>query len=114
MGILPIDNPIIHCMLYCILAHYPTGLSVSANLSPIIAQRKNRKKMKKILKKKGASMNGKIKTIKCEECQDETTNYYPVFTNKGRAYKCAECYENGIRRGTRIYQLTSNKNNYEK
>ena len=70
--------------------------------------------MRKILKKKGAPMTGKIKTIKCEECQDETTNYYPVFTNKGRAYKCAECYENGIRRGTRIYQLTSNKNNYEK
>ena len=59
-------------------------------------------------------MTGKNKTIKCEECEKETTNFYPVFTNKGRAYKCAECYENGVRRGTRIYQLTSNKNNYEK
>jgi hypothetical protein len=60
---------------------------------------------------------GKMRTIKaktCEECSTKTTNYYPVFTNKGKAYKCAECFENSIRRGNRIYQLSNSKNNYEK
>ena len=56
------------------------------------------------------SIMKKFTTIKCEECKNDTTNYYPVFTNKGRAYKCAECYENAIRRGSRIFQTTTVNN----
>ena len=56
----------------------------------------------------------KIKVVRCEECNTKTTDFYPIFLNKGKAYKCAECFENSIRRGTRIYQLSNAKNNYEK
>ncbi len=54
------------------------------------------------------------KVIKCEECSTKTTDYYPVPTNKGKAYICKECYENGIRRGSKMYQLNTEKNNYER
>lgn len=59
-------------------------------------------------------MKKKNKIIACEECGKRTSNFYPVFINKGKAYKCVECFENGIRRGSKIYQLGSSKNNYEK
>ena len=36
------------------------------------------------------------KTKVCVDCEQKTKNYYPVSTNKGKIYKCAECYELNI------------------
>ena len=54
------------------------------------------------------------KTVQCDECFKKTTDYYPVPTNKGKAHRCKECYENSIRRGAKMYQLNTEKNNYER
>lgn len=59
-------------------------------------------------------MDKKKESQVCEECEQETIDFYPTFTNKGKTFICAECHENNIRRNNRIHQLTTNKNNYEK
>lgn len=56
----------------------------------------------------------KKKKVKCEDCEKRTDNYYPIFTNKGKAFKCAECWENGIRRDSKIQKLTCEKNTYKR
>ena len=29
----------------------------------------------------------------CDACGKETNDWYPIRTNKGRSFRCAECYE---------------------
>lgn len=81
------------------------------------------KKKKKTEKKSFNSFNRmakkktitqKKKKVRCEECQKRTDDYYPIFTNKGRAFKCVECWENSIRRDINIKKLTCEKNSYRK
>lgn len=48
-------------------------------------------------------MTKKIEKVKCEQCDLETIDYYPILINRGKIFMCAECYENNIRRSTRIF-----------
>ena len=41
------------------------------------------------------------KKIQCIDCGKKTAKYYTVATNKGKIYKCDECYELGIIRSHR-------------
>lgn len=79
-------------------------------------EKKNRKKsfnlFNRMAKKK--TVTQKKKKVRCEECQKRTNDYYPIFTNKGRAFKCVECWENSIRRDINIKKLTCEKNSYRK
>lgn len=59
-------------------------------------------------------MTKPIMVIQCEDCKRQTTNFYPIQINRGKIYKCAECYENSIRRSLRIYNMGSNKNDKDK
>lgn len=52
-----------------------------------------------------------IKT--CQNCGIKTRNHYPIQTNKGVLYRCAECHENAVRKESRIYKLSTDKNSYE-
>lgn len=54
-------------------------------------------------------MTKEIKRVKCESCSEETNNYYPILINRGKIFMCCECYENSIRRSTRIFTNPSNK-----
>jgi len=51
-------------------------------------------------------------TKECISCLKETNSYYPVSTNKGRVYRCSECYEISICRELRDNYLQNNE--YEK
>jgi NAD-dependent SIR2 family protein deacetylase len=59
-------------------------------------------------------MTKQMKIIQCEDCKKQTTNFYPIQINRGRIYKCSDCYENSIRRSIRIYNLGNNKNEKDK
>ncbi len=48
--------------------------------------------------------------VQCEDCKKQTTNFYPIQINRGKIHKCAECYENSIRRSLRIYNIGNSKN----
>jgi len=50
---------------------------------------------------------------KCENCLIKTRDNYPIPTNKGKLYLCSECYENSIRRESKTYKISKEKNNYE-
>jgi len=46
-------------------------------------------------------VKSKKRKIKCVDCSKKTTNYYGVSTNKGKIFRCNECYELNIARSTR-------------
>ncbi len=52
-------------------------------------------------------------TKMCADCLEETRDYYPVSTNKGRIYKCSECYEKNICRELRENYLQNNNSEKE-
>lgn len=54
------------------------------------------------------------KIVQCSECQKETDDWYPIFTNKGKNYKCKNCYENSIRRSSKFFQTDQENNKVEK
>jgi len=54
-------------------------------------------------------MTKEVERVECESCSEQTIDYYPIFINRGKIFMCAECYENSIRRSTRIFTSQSNK-----
>ena len=47
-------------------------------------------------------MDKKNKKKICIECDKETDNHYPLATNRGKIFRCAECHENWVRKSTRV------------
>jgi len=47
-------------------------------------------------------MDKKNKKKICIECEQETTDYYPLPTNRGKIFRCARCHENWVRNSTRM------------
>ena len=43
----------------------------------------------------------KKKEFECIDCGEMTSDYYIIQTNKGNIYKCADCYEDWMRRMVR-------------
>tara|TARA_R110000851_G_scaffold66379_1_gene150167 strand:- start:1664 stop:1876 length:213 start_codon:yes stop_codon:yes gene_type:complete len=43
----------------------------------------------------------KKKEFECIDCEEITSDYYTIQTNKGNIYKCAACYEDWTRRMVR-------------
>lgn len=41
------------------------------------------------------------KEFECIDCEETTSDFYIVQTNKGNIYKCSNCYEDWMRRMTR-------------
>lgn len=41
------------------------------------------------------------KQVKCVDCNRKTENFYLVPNNRGKVYKCKECYELSLARGSR-------------
>ena len=51
------------------------------------------------------------KKIQCIDCGKKTSNYYTTSTNKGKIYKCDQCYELGIVRSHRNeFKITAKYN----
>jgi len=46
-------------------------------------------------------MNKKRKKQICIDCDEVTRDYYPMSTNRGKIYRCANCYELWLTRSTR-------------
>tara|TARA_Y100000361_G_scaffold153693_1_gene176214 strand:+ start:1666 stop:1833 length:168 start_codon:yes stop_codon:yes gene_type:complete len=42
-------------------------------------------------------MDKKNNSKVCIDCEKETTDYYPINTNRGKVYRCAECHEREVR-----------------
>jgi formylmethanofuran dehydrogenase subunit E len=53
-------------------------------------------------KEKTYFMDKKNKKKICIECGEETTNHYPLPTNRGKIHRCARCHENWVRKSTRM------------
>ena len=54
-------------------------------------------------------MDKKKKKKTCIDCEKKTDDYYPISTNRGKIFRCAECHESWIRRSTRMeYSKTTN------
>jgi hypothetical protein len=49
----------------------------------------------------------------CADCEKPTKNYYATSTNKGKIYKCAECYELNICRELRENYVQNNNSEKE-
>ena len=47
-------------------------------------------------------MDKKKQKKDCIDCDKKTTDYYPVSTNRGTVYRCADCHEQWVRVTTRI------------
>ena len=46
------------------------------------------------------------KKKKCIDCGKRTSDYYTVHINKGKIYKCVECYEVSMLRENRMTMKT--------
>ena len=44
----------------------------------------------------------KKEKLKCIDCEQKSSDYYTVPTNRGNIIKCAKCYELWIWRSTRM------------
>ena len=53
----------------------------------------------------------------CIDCEEKTSNYYKIATNRGNIIKCAGCYELWVMRSTRASYGSNNgagkTNNWE-
>ena len=38
----------------------------------------------------------------CIDCGEDTDDYYPLPTNRGKIHRCSRCHENWVRNSTRI------------
>lgn len=54
-------------------------------------------------------MSNKVLIVTCAECERKTSKFYPIPTNKGKIYKCDDCYELDMTRSMRI-EHTKNPN----
>ena len=46
-------------------------------------------------------MSIKKQYIKCLDCGKKTDDFYPLPSNRGKLYKCKNCYELSLSRGSR-------------
>lgn len=54
--------------------------------------------------------NKKQKTCQnCVDCENQTNDYYPVFSNRGTIYRCVDCYELWLTRSTRYNVINNGK-----
>ncbi len=52
--------------------------------------------------------NKKEKRLKCcIDCEKETDDHYPVFSNKGTIHRCVQCYELWLNRSTRYNAINT-------
>jgi len=47
-------------------------------------------------------MNKKKEKKPCIDCDKKTSDYYPVTTNRGTVYRCANCDEQAVRVAARM------------
>ena len=50
---------------------------------------------------KGIKMREKRQKIKCVDCGIKTDDFYPIPNNRGKLYKCKDCYELSLTRSSR-------------
>jgi hypothetical protein len=55
-------------------------------------------------------MDKKNEKKNCIDCEVETDDYYPISTNRGKIFRCAECHESWIRRSTRMEHIKTSYN----
>ena len=52
-------------------------------------------------------MDKKNEKKNCIDCKQDTNDYYPVSTNRGKIFRCAACHETWIRHSTRMEVVKS-------
>jgi hypothetical protein len=46
-------------------------------------------------------MNKNRQIIECIDCEKKTSDFYQIANNRGKLYKCKQCYELGLTRSSR-------------